>query len=238
MKRPVVAIAAYHLPPGRVAGWKRGAIAVPETYLAAVHRAGGLPVILHPGERGQGTADEALGIADALLLVGGGDVHPGQYGQEHHQEVYGLDAKRDATELDLVRHAVDRGIPTLGICRGAQVVNVAFGGSLLQHLPDIHGIDLHGAPKGEPVVHDVKLGPGSRVAEICGGERLAAWSSHHQGIDRLGEGLTATGWTDDGLVEAVEHERGWLVAVQWHPEETAESDPAQQALFDALVTLW
>jgi putative glutamine amidotransferase len=232
VKRPVIAISAYHLPAGRVSKWERGAIAVPDSYVAAVQRAGGMPAILRPVDV---SAEEALDIADALLLVGGGDLHPERYGEDPHPEVYGLDLARDQAEIDLVQEALAREVPTLAICRGAQVMNVAFGGSLLQHLPEVQGLGLHGAPKDRSTVHDVKLEPESRIAATCGAERVSVSSSHHQGIDRLGDGLTATGWSDDGLVEAIEHERGWAVAVQWHPEETAEHDPTQQALFDALV---
>jgi putative glutamine amidotransferase len=117
-----------------------------------------------------------------------------------------------------------------------QVLNVAFGGSLILHLPDDDRFMPHGTPSGaDGLVHDVKVAASSRTAEATGAEVVSCSSHHHQGIDRLGSGLVATGWSEDGLVEAVERERGWLVGVQWHPEDTAADDPAQQGLFDELV---
>jgi gamma-glutamyl-gamma-aminobutyrate hydrolase PuuD len=232
MRPPVIAVSGYYLPPGRVRKWERGAVAAPESYIAALERAGALAAIIRPiGMH----ADEALGIADGLLLLGGGDVDPTHYGQDPHDEVYGLDPHRDHSELDLIREAVRADLPTLAICRGAQVLNVAFGGTLHQHLPDAPGFGAHGAPAGKSVMHDVKLDHGSRLQAASGVDRAAVWSSHHQGVDRLGEDLHASAWTDDGLVEGLEHRFGWVVAVQWHPEETAADDPAQQALFGELV---
>jgi len=128
-------------------------------------------------------------------------------------------------------------MPVLAICRGIQVLNVALGGTLVQHVPDLGGNVEHGVPGGGgTVMHDVKVEPDSLLAEITGGETLATASHHHQAVDRLGEGLHVTARADDGVIEAVEHDGpGWLVAVQWHPEDTAATDPAQQALFDALA---
>ena len=233
MTLPLLAIPAYRLPPGRVNGWSVGAFAVPDLYVGAVRRAGMRPVILT--EPDPDPAD-VLDPFDGLLLLGGGDVDPGRYGAERHPELYGIDDDRDGLEIALVRTAAERGLPTLGICRGAQVVNVAFGGTLLQHLPEIAGLKTHGVPGGgRPAMHAVKVSPGSRLADATGREVLDCSSHHHQGIDRLGDGVVATGWADDGLVEAVEREEGWMLAVQWHPEDTAPADPSQQALFDALA---
>jgi gamma-glutamyl-gamma-aminobutyrate hydrolase PuuD len=232
MEAPLVAIPAYRLVPGRVQGWSAGAFAVPDSYVHAAQRAGMRPVILTEPE-----SDPAgvLDLFDALLLLGGGDIDPARYGAEPHAETYGVDRDRDALEIGLIRAAADTGLPTLGICRGAQILNVAFGGTLLQHLPEIAGLGLHGVPGGgQPAMHDVKVSPGSLLSAATGKEVLDCSSHHHQAIDRLGEGLVATGWADDGLVEALEREGGWMVAVQWHPEDTAPADPSQQALFDAL----
>jgi putative glutamine amidotransferase len=207
---------------------------VPSTYLEAVRRAGGRAILLPcPDDE----PEVALGLVDGLLLMGGGDVEPARYGGTHRPELYGVEPERDAFEIALLRTADRDGVPTLCICRGIQVLNVAFGGTLHPHLPDVEGTGTHGEPlSGEPIMHEVKLAPGSRVAEAAGTEVVSASSHHHQGIDRLGEGLLATGWSEDGLVEAVERESGgWMLGVQWHPEETAVADPAQQSLFDALV---
>jgi putative glutamine amidotransferase len=206
---------------------------VPVTYVDALRRAGARPLLLTcPDEDPEG----ALALVDGLMLMGGGDVEPSRYGAEDHPELYGVEAARDVFEIALVRAADREGVPTLAICRGIQVLNVAFGGTLHPHLPEVEGIGLHGTPlSGDPVPHDVKLAPGSRVAEAAGADVVSGSSHHHQGLDRVGEGLLATGWTEDGLVESVERETGWMVGVQWHPEETAADDPAHQGLFDALV---
>ena len=226
-------VVGYRLAPGRVSRWDSGAYAAPTTYVEAIRRAGGRPVLIAPPDDDPSTLLERF---DGLLLIGGGDVEPHHYGAREHPELYGRDPDRDRLELDLVRIAAERSFPTLAICRGAQVVDVALGGTLYQHLPDLDGLEVHGLPAGaESAIHDVKLAQGSRLAEACARPVVEAYSSHHQGLDRLGLGLVPVAWAGDGLVEGVEHERGWLVGVQWHPEATAEHDPAQQALFDAFV---
>ena len=214
-------------------GWSSGAFGVPSTYVECVRRAGGLPILLTcPDVDPDGT----LSLVDGLLLMGGGDVEPSRYGGKKHPHMYGVEPDRDAFEIALVHAADSAAIPTLAICRGIQVLNIAFGGSLHPHLSDVDGIEPHGPPlSGDPVLHDVKLAHGSRVADAMGADVVAGASHHHQGIDRLGDGLVAIGWSQDGLIEAVEREGGWMVGVQWHPEETATTDPAQQGLFDTLV---
>lgn len=234
MGTPLIAVPSQRLAAGRVEHWDTGAFAVPEPYVAAIRRAGARPAILTAPD--DADASEILAPFDGLLLLGGGDVEPSRYGGPAHGEVYGVEPDRDELEIRLLREADRLGMPALCICRGIQVLNVAFGGSLLVHLPDVPGLGEHrGASYGQAVTHQVKLQPGSRVALATGAEVLACSSHHHQGLDGLGEGLVAVGWSEDGLVEAVERERGWIVGVQWHPEETADRDPAQQALFDALV---
>jgi len=234
MERPQVAVVAYHLRPGRVSYWNVGGYGVPENYVDAVRRAGGRPALLLSGD--DTPVEELLEPFDALLLVGGGDVEPSRYGQEPHAEIYGLEPDRDGFEIALLRHADRSGIPTLAICRGMQVMNVAFGGTLIQHLPDHREYMEHGTPSGQDLAgHDVKLASGSRVAEAAGVELLACSTHHHQGVDRVGDGLAATGWSEDALIEAIEREEGWMLGVQWHPEDNAEHDRAQQAVFDALV---
>lgn len=234
MTRPQVAVVAYHLPPGRVSYWQVGGFGVPENYVDAVRRAGGRPALVLPGD--DTPPEELLKRFDALLLVGGGDVDPARYGHEPHATIYGLEPDRDDLETELLHTADRTGLPTLAICRGMQVMNVAFGGTLIQHLPDHDAYLPHGTPSGrDHLAHDVKAAPGSRLAEAAGAEVLTCSTHHHQGVDRLGEGLAATGWSEDGLVEAVERDGGWMLGVQWHPEDTASEDPRQQALFDALV---
>jgi putative glutamine amidotransferase len=211
-----------------------GGYGVPENYVDAVRRAGGRPTLVLPGD--ETPPSELLEGYGGLLLVGGGDVEPWRYGAEPNREVYGLEPDRDAMEIDLLHEAARSQLPTLAICRGMQVLNVAFGGTLIQHLPDHEGYLEHGTPGGEDHRrHDVKIAAGSRLAEASGAEVLSSSTHHHQGVDRLGDGLMPTGWSEDGLIEAVEREDGWMLGVQWHPEDTAAEDPMQQALFDALV---
>ena len=185
--------------------------------------------------------EEALSPFAGLLLAGGGDVQPARYGAAAHPAQYGVQPERDEAELALATAAMDMGLPLMAICRGMQVLNVATGGTLHQHLPELAGTHLHGRPghpgPGESVMHDVKVAAGTRLADACGRESLHCTSHHHQGIDRLGQGLVASAWSDDGLVEGVEAEsdEAWVVGVQWHPETTAADDPSQQALFDGFV---
>jgi gamma-glutamyl-gamma-aminobutyrate hydrolase PuuD len=232
--RPEIAVVAYHLRPGRVSFWQVGGYGVPENYIDAVRRAGGDATLILPGD--ERPPAQLLERFDALLLVGGGDVEPAAYGQEPSDDVYGLEPDRDAFEFDLLHEADRRSLPTLCICRGMQVMNVAFGGSLIQHLPDRDRFLPHGTPSGaEGLFHDVALVRGTRIAEAAGAETVSCSSHHHQGVDQLGDGIVAVGSSPDGLVEAIEREAGWMVGAQWHPEDSAATDPAQQGLFDRLV---
>jgi putative glutamine amidotransferase len=242
--RPLIAVVAYHLSDDRVARWPEGGYGVPKPYLDALRRAGARTAILSPGE--EGTPEEILEPFDGLLLVGGGDVDPGRYGAESSDHLYGVEPDRDALEIALL-HAADRlAVPTLCICRGMQVMNVAFGGTLQQHLPDAQDLIEHGVPlEGTQTIHEVTPEPGSRLSAVTKSGPLATASHHHQGVERLGEGLAVTGRSPDGLIEAIERivpdpqdmRATWMLGVQWHPEETAAGDPAKQALFDGLALL-
>jgi putative glutamine amidotransferase len=240
--RPLIAVVAYHLADDRVTRWPEGGYGVPRLYLDALRRAGARTAILAPGE--EGALEEILEPFDGLLLVGGGDIDPARYGAGSSEHLYGIEPDRDEFEIELL-HTADRiAMPTFCICRGMQVMNVAFGGTLHQHLPDVSGLIQHGVPvEGTLTIHDVAATPGSRLAAVTKSGSLASASHHHQGVDQLGDGLAATGRTEDGLIEAIERvvpdqqdpRATWMVGVQWHPEETAEHDPAQQSLFDALT---
>lgn len=208
---------------------------LPPEYVAAVRRAGGLPWLLPPGEP---RWSEFLDGIDALILPGGGDIDPALYGGVEHAAIYGRNRARDESEIALVRAAIERGKPTLCICRGCQVLNVALGGTLVEHLPDLVGtrVPHRGSAPGEAVPHEVDIVAGSRLATILGTVRAETSSSHHQAIRSVGAGLEVVARAPDGTVEAVEmRAHPFLVAVQWHPEHTAGEDPVQQRLFDALV---
>lgn len=234
MSGPWIGVVAYHLLSGRVSRWLVGGYGVPESYVDAVRRAGGRPLVLLPGETA--SREELLAKVDALVLIGGGDVEPVRYGGDGGASIYGIEPDRDALELDLLRGADVSSVPTLAICRGMQVMNVAFGGTLIPHLPDRPGLLEHGTPSGQDHRrHEVRAAPGSLLASATAAEVLDCSTHHHQGVDVLGAGLVATGWSRDGLVEAIERDRAWMLGVQWHPEDTADADPAQQRLFDALV---
>ena len=235
MRPAVVAVVGERVEPGAVRGWKQGGVAVPEKYLHGVHRAGGVEAILMPERIDPADADRRLGAFDALLLIGGSDVHPGAYGQDPHPACYGMDEEADAFELEMARAAIRSEKPLLAICRGMQVLNIALGGTLDQHISDRDGLRDHGRMGSGPILHPVALEPGSMLAKAMDSERPECQSSHHQAVDELGDGLRIVGRTDDGVIEAVEHEDVWALGVQWHPERTAADDPAQQRLFDALV---
>lgn len=203
-------------------------------FIDAIHRAGGIPVVLPPYENDAGDQLERI---DGLIISGGSDIDPSHYGGEQHPEVYEVDRVRDAGEIALVRLAAERGLPTLGICRGAQMINVALGGSLIEHLPDaVDNSIQHRADPPGAVLHAVHIDAGSRLAEIVGNEVIAPASWHHQAIRTLAPGLVITARAPDGVIEAVElPSHPWLIAVQWHPEMTAVHDPVQQLLFNSLV---
>ena len=240
--RPLVAVVAYHLGDDRVARWPRGGYGVPAPYIECLRRAGARTAIVAPGESGD--AEEILSSFDGLVLVGGGDVDPARYGGSGGEHVYGIEPVRDELEIGLL-HAADRlGVPTLCICRGMQIMNVAFGGTLHRHLPDMPGMLEHGVPVANTQsMHPVEVTSDSRLESTVGERMLSCSSHHHQGVDRVGEGLVVSGRSPDGLVEAIERPypetqwSKWMVGVEWHPEDTAAEDPAQQALFDGLAIL-
>jgi putative glutamine amidotransferase len=208
--------------------------ALPAEYVDAVRRAGGVPLLLAPGED---RCDSLLQVVDAFILTGGGDIDPSRYGGLRHETNYGIDLERDVFELELARHIVLTGLPTLGICRGAQILNVAHGGTLIEHIPEEVGdAILHRAPPREPIPHTIKLTPGSLLHQVLGSNEFEVTSWHHQAPRKVAERFEVVATASDGIVEAIEmREHPWLIAVQWHPELTAASDPLQQRLFDTLV---
>jgi gamma-glutamyl-gamma-aminobutyrate hydrolase PuuD len=225
--RPRIGVTTY-LEQARWGAWDQAAVLLPHLYVAAVHRAGGVPVLLPPLPDG---AAEALDGVDGLLVAGGADVDAERYGAEPREGSDPPRRDRDAWELALLDVALDRGVPVLGVCRGAQVLNVATGGSLHQHLPDVVGSELHRPAPAQHGRVQVSVEPGSALAQVVGPEADVP-CYHHQAVDRLGEGLRATAWAEDGTVEAVELAGdAFVLGVQWHPELDAHDD----RLFAALV---
>jgi putative glutamine amidotransferase len=202
------------------------AVMSPVRYVRAVQRAGGRAVLLPPDPDDARDPGEVLGLIDALLLTGGaGDLDPALYGQERHPKTGPVHEERDAYELSLARAVLEREVPTLGVCRGMQVLNLAYGGTIEQHVPDAVGHEEHRHTPGTFADHEVQLEPGSLAARATGAERTAVKSHHHQGIKEVGKGLRATGWsTTDDLVEALEDPgRKFVLGVLWHPEEDERS---------------
>lgn len=214
--------------------WKEmPAILSPASYIRAVQKAGGRPILLSPDPADTEDPDGVLDLLDALIITGGaGDLDPALYARERHPETGPIQKERDAYELVLVRAAIERETPTLGICRGMQVINVAYGGTVEQHLPDAVGHEDHRKVRGTFSDHQVRLEPGSLASRACGVEMESVKSHHHQGAREVGEGLRATGWaTADGLVEAIEDpSRPFVLGVLWHPEEDEKSRVVQALL--------
>ena len=221
MIRPVVGIGAS-LVRAQWGVWDQPAALLPFAYILAVQRADGLALMIAPDPELEADPDQVLDLIDGLILAGGHDIDPSFYGAERDPQTNGTVPERDRVELALTRRAVERDMPVLGICRGMQLLNVAFGGTLLQHLPDEVG---HGAHRLNPGTfdgsdHDVRLEPGSLAVRAAGEELHSSKSHHHQGLDEIGPGLVVTGHsTLDGLPEAVEApDKQFVLGVQWHPE--------------------
>lgn len=208
-------------------------------YPRAIERAGGIPIVVPPLLR-LAELDRVLDAVDGLLLTGGEDVDPAHYGAARHPATEDPSAERDATELALVAAAHRRALPTLAICRGIQLLDVALGGTLVQDIPSERTDALAHDPEGarDSRVHEVRLEPGSRLAEAIGTTCLTVNSFHHQAVDRIAEGLRATAWSPDGVIEGVEWGGGewWALGVQWHPEELVDSgEEWERRLFQAFV---
>lgn len=210
-KRPVIGISAYDVPVAFGQWTDVRSVVVPAAYSASVERAGGVPIAIPPI---QGST-ELLDLIDGLVFTGGPDLDPALYGQEPHPETTGVSVKRDQAEMGLIQEALRRDMPVLGICRGMQLLNVALGGDLHQHL----GSETHKGPPGRYTFHEVTVLPGTRLHGILGGQ-TRTHSCHHQAPDRLGAGLRVSARAEDGTVEAVEQPADRLaLGVLWHPEE-------------------
>jgi putative glutamine amidotransferase len=227
MRTPRIGLTTYR-EPAAWGVWNESADLLPTTYTEGVRVAGGVAMLLPPGDIE--AIPSALDGVDGLLLAGGADVDPTHYGATREPATGPPRPDRDAWELGLTRAALERDLPVLAVCRGMQVLNIALGGDLRQDLPQAVGSDLHLPTVGRHGRHDVRTEPGSAIHTMCGAQVSVA-TYHHQSVARLADALTATGWTSDGVVEAVEmHERTWVVGVQWHPEVFAGAH-----LFEAFV---
>lgn len=224
--RPVIGITTY-AQDASWGVWRLPAALIPLDYVDAVERAGGRPVLVPPSEEG---VAETLDALDGIVFSGGADVDPSRYGADPHPETDTPQARRDAGEMALLEAALDRDMPTLAICRGFQLLNVARGGDLVQHLPDDVGTNEHKQAPGVFAAHSVKVRDGTRLASMVD-PRSHVTSHHHQGIGRLGEGLIEAAWADDGTLEGVEDPSlRFLVGVQWHPEAGEDA-----GLFENLI---
>jgi putative glutamine amidotransferase len=225
---PVIGITTY-VEPASWGAWTMPAALIPYAYVAAVERAGGRALLVPPSED---AVDETLDALDGIVFSGGNDLEPSSYGAEAHPETNGTNPARDAGELALLTAALARDLPVLAICRGFEVLNVARGGDLVQHLPDAVGHEEHRAVVGEFSDHDVRVDESSQLGALVGAEAADVKSHHHQALGRIGEGLREVAWAEDGTVEAIEDpERRFAVGVLWHPEAGED-----QRLFEALVT--
>jgi putative glutamine amidotransferase len=224
MDRPLIGVCAA-VERASFGVWKdEPAVLLPLSYARAIHGAGGMMAMLPPDRRATEDPDELLDRLDALVLGGGADIDPESQGAEAHAETVGSNPDRDHFEIALARGALERGMPLLGVCRGMQIMNVACGGTLDQHIPDRIGHELHRPVPGTWAEHEVRLELGSLAARAAGSERLVVKSHHHQGVDEIGRGLAASGWAvDDKVIESVESaDGGFVLGVLWHPEEDLE----------------
>ena len=219
MPRPVIGICSA-IESARWAAWEVVVNLSPRTYSLAVQRAGGIALILPADDVVAESPDELLDLIDGLILAGGSDIDPASYGAKPHPETRSTWPERDRFEIALGTRALERDMPVLGICRGMEMLNVIQGGTLNQHL----GLELHRHTPGVFTDHRVRLEPGSLAERVVGSEYTEVKSAHHQGLDVLGEGVVASGWADDGVVEAIDlAEPSFAVGVLWHPEEDERS---------------
>jgi putative glutamine amidotransferase len=221
--KPLIGITTY-VEPASWGHWTLEAALVPYDYVRAVERAGGRAVLIPPDADG---IEEVLDAVDGIVFSGGNDMGAETYGAAADPATLGVNPARDSGELALLTAALERDLPVLAICRGVEVLNVARGGDLVQHLPDVLGHEEHRAVPGEFSQHPVRVDPDSRLGEVRG----EVMSHHHQGLGKIGDGLREVAWADDGIVEAVEDPaKPFLVGVLWHPEAGED-----QRLFEQLV---
>ena len=235
--KPLIGLTTYRQR-SQTGVWDVDAAFLPSEYFDAVNRAGGIAVLIPPQVVGSEDAERILSGLDGLIVSGGRDVNPELYGQTPAEHTDEPDTKRDALEIALYEVAIAKQIPFLGICRGQQVLNVRSGGTLLQHLPDVVGSAKYQLGNAEYTIADIDVTPNTLLSRALGGDKTVSGALyHHQGIDRVGKGLTVVAKSEDGIIEAIEldgHPFG--LAVQWHPEHTPEDNRLFEALIEAANT--
>ena len=229
MKQPVIGLTSY-LEPAKWGAWDIPAALIPWNYVSKLQAAGASVVILPPDADNH----DAIARLDGLVMVGGADIEPARYGAEHQEGTDKPRTQRDASELGLYRAAREANIPVFGICRGLQIMAVAHGGSLHQHLPDVVGNTLHRDAPGTFNDHGATFTPGSLIADLVGATEVTVNSSHHQAVDSPGD-LTITGYAEDGTIEVCEDPSAeFVLGVQWHPE-FSDDEQVSENLFRAFV---
>jgi putative glutamine amidotransferase len=234
---PVIGITTYE-DQGSWRGWSARAAILPYVYVDAVRHSGGRAVLLPPGGDDTEASATVAGL-DGLVVTGGPDIDPVRYGAARHPRTQPPVTLRDAWDLSVTGHALRQGVPLLAICRGMQVLNICRGGTLHQHVPDLHGHERHDGPPNGFGLHHVRISPDSALATILPGDvTYEVPTKHHQSVDLLGDGLKAVAWEQDGTIEAVEAGpseldgfSGFLLGVQWHPEQGSDL-----RVFGALVS--
>jgi putative glutamine amidotransferase len=234
---PTIGITTYHMN-ANWRGWSEEGALLPWTYVKSIRNNGGRPVLLPPGGD-VSEAEATVAVLDGIVIAGGGDINPAIYGAAKHPKTDVNAPDRDSWELAVAEAAVRQGVPLLGICRGAQMLNIACGGTLHQHVPDLMGHERHDGPPGGFGLHQVRVSPDSTLATIMTGDEVfEVPTKHHQSVDLLGDGLKAVAWEEDGTIEAVEAGpseldgfSGFLLGVQWHPEQGSDL-----RVFGALVS--
>jgi len=228
MSSPLIGVTTYGID-------GEGDYRLPSLYIECIRRAGGSPLLIPPGET---HLEEILAAVSGIVLAGGGDIDPKHYHGIQHETVYGINAERDLSEIRLARYLLIKQIPTLAICRGTQIINIALGGTLIEDLPSEIGTHtVHRLLPRKSIEHDIEIASGSKLASIIKQNKITAASWHHQAIRKVAENFAVVATAPDGTIEAIESDmHPELVAIQWHPELTASRDPIQQLLFDELIS--
>lgn len=236
--KPIIGITTYgkndYTIPSKHYG---GYYVTPDAYVDAVRKAGGIPILIPPGEE---DITPILDLVDGIIVSGGGDIRPETYGGDNnHPHLDRLGIERDNLEISIVQAMAERkDKPILCICRGMQVMNVALGGTMYEHIPDIRETDTHRNKDGFWTIHEVNIDADSKIAQAMGTNTVHTFSGHHQAVKHIAEGLKVVAKSPDNIVEGLESiNHPWMVGIQWHPEKSAQEDISQQRLFDTLVTL-